>query len=521
MWFVWDGQRRHGPLSENEICRRIAAGECSLHSWIRGEEDPFYRPTIWLLRGWTLSRSLNFTEQSNVLLESTQIASQVILSSSAYKSSPSIESVSFEPNLSSETLKPEEGPDRIEAEQAGTLSRKPEFPENLNELSRGQQLEFSLKDSLKSIFSGKFSDLKLFSNSGNQSPDESDSGEQEDIENAELAEIGAEDAPIVNEQHINNDELQRPPKESAPPLDVVRRSLSPVSSLSSSRRNSSSSSEVAEAASVNPSRGSVGRNQMPKVASEGVVSLAAKKQQTRARVRRVNPTAPRQPRRRKSHLWTNISRSMSALGVDPFLLKTFLLSSFLSLVGLVSYVYYKKQNSSGYRFAVVNEPVERRDEKVTDPTIRKIREAVSKRNVKPRVVKKKKPKKKEVRKKTMRAKSGISAKQSSSKVNKVKKQLKKDVFSSQSDLKAHLVSSGQGGFIVVGPLKLIQQPPQQCAPCEGRVRLPDGSTLVVRSVIAQPWRELRFQQSFFARGSLVKAKPYFLFLNKVSAQPKF
>jgi hypothetical protein len=158
----------------------------------------------------------------------------------------------------------------------------------------------------------------------------------------------------------------------------------------------------------------------------------------------------------------------------------------------------------------------------TDPTIQAIRDAVENKKTQERPRKRKKRvSSKGSGKKELRAKSKAAVDQSSKRAKRVTKDLKDNVFSGKGALTAHLSSSRQGNLIIVGPVRLVRAPPTPCAPCEGQVRLPDGTILVMRSVFRQPWSELRFQNSFYARGSLVKAKPYFLFLNKVSASPKF
>ena len=518
MWFVWDGQRRHGPLNENEICRRIVAGECSLQSWIREEEDSFYRPMTWMLRSWTSAKALNGGLQENVLLEATKIAAP-LLSRSSHQNPPRPEEpVGYEHARSFDEPLPIADDGQSQSQLNGTLARKPEFPENLNELSNGKHLEFSIKDSLKSILSGKFSDLKLFSKSRIESPIDSDLDVQEDEQRPDPVETDAEDLAIELDSQRRRVRSPQPSSGNAR-AEVEYRSEAPSNSSSSdSQRYIESAVDEPEALPVALSRHLIGKNQMPKVASEGVVSLAEQKPRHRSKVRRVNPTAPRHMRQKKT-LWASLSRSISQTFLDPFLLKVFAVSFLLTLTGLLAYILYKKQTATESPLIVAGAAALKSAEKTPDPTIEKIRAAVAKRNSRPEIVKQKKTQKQKPR--TMRARAPVANRSAQDKSKKIDENLKKDVLSSQRALNAHLGSSAQGGFIVVGPLQLIQPPPSQCAPCEGRVRLPDGSTLVIRSVVSLPWRELRFQQSFYARGSLVKAKPYFLFLNKVSAQPKF
>lgn len=516
MWFVWDGQRRHGPLSENEICRRLATGECSLRSWVRNADDSFYRPMTWMLKSWAFPEPTPIKIHQDVLLEATQIASPLLHAQLAQPTRN--DDLNSPPDLPTEQQISVEFRDQSAVQQSSTSSFKPEFPENLQELSRGKHLEFSLKDSLKSILSGKLSELKLFSHSKNELPAES-SLENESSDAQDEHSVGDVSQDLA-EQQSHEGKLSGAVRSGTKNRSGVGSSGIPVFEVDKSGLPVVEA-EPAEALQVAVANNVIGRNQLPKIASEGVVSLAGKVQQPRPKARRVNPTAPRHPKRKKT-FWENFVRSASNTFLDPTLLKVFLVSIALSLAGLIAFSFYRKQNSTIPVLTVEADPVVKQD-----PTIKKIRESVAQRAARQekRVPIKRKQTnaktKAKVNSKSMRARSASPSGASSSKVKKVSRQFKNDALASQSALSAHLASSKQGGFIVVGPLQLLQPPPAQCSPCEGRVRMPDGTTLIVRSVMAQQWKELRFQRSFYARGSLVKAKPYFLFLNKVSASPDF
>ncbi|MEY2987778.1 MAG: hypothetical protein RJB13_1299, partial [Pseudomonadota bacterium] len=387
MWFVWDGQRRHGPLNENEICRRITAGEYSLQSWIRGEDDSFYRPVIWMLRVWTSSQPSQFSTKDSILLDATQIAAPLGSLSTARPSTKLSESISHETDNSSEVLTPSDVSKVSGYEQNETTSRRAEFSEDLNESSRSRQLEFSLKDSLKSFLGAKLSDLKLFSRSGNEKLIQAKSSRHEDYESNEASELDRAGSLYQHDSQRNSDENARDLIESESDGEGVRHSPSSNRFETVAHDGDTTTNVDSNELAVALPRNLVAKNQMPKVASEGVVSLASKKQQTRAKVRRVNPTAPRQPKRKKN-LWTILSRSISQTFSDPFQLKVFAISFLLTLSGLMAYMFYKKQSSSDYRFTVVSEPSIKPLEVAPNPTIEQIRSAVAASNSKTESLKK-------------------------------------------------------------------------------------------------------------------------------------
>lgn len=530
IWFVWDGQRRHGPLSENEICRRVVAGEFTLRVWVRSEDERFYRPIIWAFRSWTEV----VAKPANLHFEATQIAAPLIQSPESPDKRQHSSQIEPQYELGQKGGASVENQMSAESGQKELRQGEAEFQPENKEVSRTHQFEFSLKDSFKSIFSGKFSDLKLFSKS-----------EEPTVSNEQLQQVntsdfeGNDDRLLADENHgsflkLNVEEpkidFRRIDEEASSYRDELKNAAeSGVPASVINRSAKTIPAEELDVLQVSRSRNQVGRNQLPNIASEGVVSLTDKKQQSKAKVRRVNPTAPRHAKRKKS-MWSSLSRAALQTFTDPTLLKVSAVSFILTLTVLFLVLAFRnqKQNQETGRESQVAVEAEKavggRMNSIPDPTITEIREAVAARKDKAEVVRKKRKKSKrgkESKAKELRARADSSRKASSTKSKRTEKQMKNDAFASQRALSIHLQSERQGGFIVVGPLQLIQPPPSKCAPCEGRVRLPDGSTLVMRSVMPQPWRELRFQNSFYARGSLVKAKPYFLFLNKVSATPQF
>lgn len=530
IWFVWDGQRRHGPLSKNEVYRRVVAGEFSLRAWVRAADEHFYRPIIWAFRSWTEA----VPRTDNPHFEETRIAAplmQIPESTDIRQDSEQTKSqfaVSHE-HRASVGLQMATG-----SQQQERVLKQAEFQSENKEVSRKHTFEHSLKDSLKSILSGKLSDLKLFSMSeestvSNERYEKRNVSDAEESGNTFLAD---ENQLSTMNSRVESPEIdfRRSQEEASPYRDELKNAAESVVPASVINRSAKTiPAEELDVLQVSRSRNQVGRNQLPNIASEGVVSLTDKKQQSKAKVRRVNPTAPRHAKRKKS-MWSSLSRAALQTFTDPTLLKVSAASFILTLTALFLGLAFRnqKQNQETGRESQVAVEEEKagggRMNSIPDPTITKIREAVAarKENLGGVREKRKKPqsfKKRQV--KGMRAKTQMTQKTAASQPKRKEKKLKNGILASKSALSTHLQSDHQGGFIVVGPLQLIQPPPSKCAPCEGRVRLPDGSTLVMRSVVPQPWRELRFQNSFYARGSLVKAKPYFLFLNKVSATPKF
>jgi hypothetical protein len=79
MWFVWDGRTRTGPLSEQELCRRVSAGQIALSVYVRPENLAVYRPLTWMLPLWTSARPQSELEQTFVrdsapMNDATQVA---------------------------------------------------------------------------------------------------------------------------------------------------------------------------------------------------------------------------------------------------------------------------------------------------------------------------------------------------------------------------------------------------------------------------------------------------------------
>lgn len=515
MWFVWDGQRRHGPFNDNEICRRVIAGELSFHVWIRSEDEQMYQPLVWFLRRLTAENRTRLSGQTpdfaNVHLDVTQVAASALSATMkqgvASKQADELLVAQRNMNTEQELITPDTG------DQSGS-----EFPLGAIEKSSEREFEFSLKDSLKSIFSKKISELNLFSKSGSQRD-----------ERSKIKEVLSESEALSgqNEQGFEIDRLDASPT----PAPVFRPEVSLASEQAQPQGARKSrgpaalieNSEPIEPLQVVGQKNQLNKNQLPKHISEGVINLAGQEPQRRARIRRVNPTAPRRPKRQQS-FWDQLLRSTVETLSNPTVLLV-LVTSFVMTLALM----YFGPSLRKQRISESVTPPEIQSEALisasiqkTDPTIQAIRDAVENKKTKERPRKRKKRvSSKGSRQKELRAKSKAAVDQSSKRAKRVTKDLKDNVFSGKGALTAHLSSSRQGDLIIVGPVRLVRAPPTPCAPCEGQVRLPDGTILVMRSVFRQPWSELRFQNSFYARGSLVKAKPYFLFLNKVSASAKF
>lgn len=80
MWFVWDGRIRSGPLSEQELCRRVSAGQIALSVYVRPENNSVYRPLVWMLPEWTSvvprpKIEESFGLPSSPMNDATQVAS--------------------------------------------------------------------------------------------------------------------------------------------------------------------------------------------------------------------------------------------------------------------------------------------------------------------------------------------------------------------------------------------------------------------------------------------------------------
>lgn len=474
MWFVWDGRTRAGPLSEQEICRRVSGGQIALNVYVRPEHVDVYRPLIWMLPSWTSARPRNEHEQTVIraplpMQDATQVAvldDRFITPPAASQFIPSAPlDMSPASQLSSPSLpSPPASPSTLTVPAAKVTVPNPPPPDVPDEV----QLMMAVNEVHEEAHLEKAS----FKLSGHPFNDD----EQSD----DIAARAVAEAIREGERQTREFENRSRTPESPEPLEI----------------QAPSKLQVASKAKRKSGRDGV---QSPALVSEGSVSLVDNNSATQIKFRRVNPTAPRR-RNRNSALRFADKMSLAALSRGrkgdanlSLVLLTFLVLVVLGFVGL--YIYEKKQTVNALKSSqsvsnIVEQPKPQRNQP-RPPTVR-------------------------------RPKDRTKNKSLASKPTPPEIASNPKVFSNVAELKSYLQKRGAGGsgeFIVVGPITLQNRPAKKCQPCLGSGRLPDGTQINLSSVMSKPWRSVGNANVVYARGFLIGSSGLTLTVNAMSRSP--
>jgi|GEM_PF-5126610 len=451
-----------------EICRRIAMGQWSLSIFVRPESNFVYRPVLWMLPAWTnttpLTEDIVSSSSRGFMNDSTQISSLIDIDANRVNFKPVEDS--FQPqNLT----QPE--------------PRKPE-----NSFS---QNAFTLDlDDKSEAFAAK--------------QDVAQKVEQISAQKVEQASV-QKDAPTLSLQ-----------------LNAPGRARSDV--------------------------------QNPHMASEGSVSLVDESSATQVKFKRVNPTVPRRRKRSPTgHLLDGLRRmsfmpkkkKSSPIRAEGLLLSV---SALVILAIIIAGVITFKRRTASY----LPEPVDVPSVEVSTPLPmrsdpgekrangqRRMKfeelndeSKIVTQNSKAQGLEPVKTKMQGTEKQTAeKAPAGKKNKKSLSAksmpalkndfANEVPKKLPARVFAQVDDLKAYLSSSGPDdrGFVVVGPLTVLESPPGNCSPCRGRARLRDGSTIALSSFMRKPWSNVSKGQAVFVKGVIMGDSDLRIIVNSISSQP--
>lgn len=240
-------------------------------------------------------------------------------------------------------------------------------------------------------------------------------------------------------------------------------------------------------------------NQKPLMVSEGSVSLIDQKSATQIRIRRVNPTAPRRKSKSFAPRIPEFNRLLPRswkVGNDV----SSLLVVFSSVLALLFVIVL------GFWLMGKRVPSARTQHEGSSPTQKK---KVTQNTSKGEITTKK-----------------MSARQPSvdpgeRKIKKLKSNIKGDVLSNSSDINSYLSATppSQRKFVFVGPLTLVARPPDNCSPCQGSGRLPDGATVTLSSVTAEPWAKGTGVDEIYVRGFVIKTTKFIITVNAIRASP--
>ncbi|NBX18209.1 MAG: DUF4339 domain-containing protein [Proteobacteria bacterium] len=451
MWFVWDGRTRSGPLSEQELCRRVSAGQIALSVYVRPEDNSVYRPLVWMLPEWTSAVPRPKIEESfglpsSPMNDATQVASVDALFSQS-PAEPAFTPVAPIPEKRLPAPPPEPPPPAAAKEfpSPPPAAAAKEFPSPPPPAAPPPREDPNILVVQAAIRDGQ-RETREFEERGR-------GGEREQKPESGELEIGLSDRP--------------------------------------------------EAKGV----------QSPALASEGSVNLFNKNSSTQVKFRRVNPTAPR--RKNKNPVFkfgaAFSRRGRSAAGgsdSSSTLLTVIFAVVMIAVIGFAGYYFYEKSQPRNFTETSPEAKSERRELQRTGPARTRLENSDRAANV--RRVKKNSEKGKALASKPAPTPPPVAVGSSTK------------IYSKASELSQYLKNrgaAGGGGFIVVGPITILEKPRKGCEPCFVSGRLNDGSAINLTSGVSDPWNAVKGKNVIYAKGFLLGSANLTLTVNKLGTTP--
>ncbi|MEY3902403.1 MAG: hypothetical protein RL189_1709 [Pseudomonadota bacterium] len=510
MWFVWDGRTRIGPMSEQEICRRVAGGEWPLVVYVRPESSAVYRPLLWMLPKWTSNtKEIEHTviRGQEPMHEVTQIASSAYLENAAFRNSSVTGPVQLAQAVAAEIPAPPAAqlPSMAESILAPPAAI-PQPPPDWGTTRAGKKSE---QNSSEPQFAPARAKKVV------------DDMSEKDISFADLEPLAAFSqtpaTPVSLQPRMRDSAVEDSRSENS----VIRAATAAIvegerQTREFEKRKVSGGADVDEIpGAVQVAQRSKDLHlsvQSPAHASEGMVSLADNDSATQIKFRRLNPTAPRKrgrtsgrrtmdkgPANSLRKFLTN-NRSEASVWKSPLTIGV--ISFAVIMIVFVGVVIFDKRQQ-------LNELREQNSQQVAESRQTQSSTPSGQNDSQDSATGTRKKKKKKL---NARPLDGGGAK---SNANRPK------VFENTAELSRYLLSPGARGFIVVGPVKLQKPASGGCSPCRISGKFSDGSAINLVSLVDQPWQEVAGSTVVYARGFLTENEKGRLILtvNKLSQKP--
>ncbi|MEN9808548.1 MAG: hypothetical protein RLZZ488_115 [Pseudomonadota bacterium] len=503
MWFVWDGRTRIGPMSEQEICRRVAGGEWPLVVYVRPESSSVYRPLLWMLPKWT--SNTKETEHTIVrgnepMHEATQIASRVYLENASLRNSTA--SVPAPHPSPAATVK--QSPPAAPAQEP-VLAAIPQPPPDWGKTKAQQKSE---QNSSEPQFTPRTKKIV-------------DEPSEQDISFADLEPLSPFSQTPATPVSLQPRMRDNTPEGSRSENSVIRAATAAIvegerQTREFEKRQGSAKADAVEFAPAfqvaQPSKDPHLSVQSPAHASEGMVSLVDHESATQIKFRRLNPTAPRKRGRASNRRLmdkgpVNSLRKMltgnkneASFWNNPLTIGVIAFAVIMVIFAGVT-IYDKRQ--------ILKEMREQNNLQVAENNQAQSGASSVQNDSQESPTGTRKKKKKKLNARPLNTGEGKSA------ANRSK------IFENTAELSRYLASSGARGFIVVGPVRLQKPAGGGCSPCRISGKFTDGSAISLVSFVDQPWQEVVGSTIVYARGFLTENEKGKLILtvNKLSEKP--